>query len=81
MDPKRLWIYCPATNYIRPVQMIYLIALTYTFNYYRFVNDNIKGEIRKKTLLNKGTRCNNKLAPKFLYFFYNYTADNYSGNC
>jgi retron-type reverse transcriptase len=38
---------------------------TYTFNYCHFSNDNVKGEIRKKTLLTEGTRFNNKLAPKF----------------
>lgn len=48
--------------------MIYLITPTYTFNYYHFTNDNVKGEIRKKMLLNKSTRCNTKLAPKFYNF-------------
>ena len=66
--PKRIRIYFVVTNYTRPIQMIYLITSTYTFNYSHFINDNVKGEIRKKMLLNKSTRCNNKLAPKFCNF-------------
>jgi hypothetical protein len=65
---KRLWIYSLASNYIEPVQTIYLTMSTYTFNYCYLMGDNVKGEIRKKTLLIRGTRLNNKLAPKFQNF-------------
>jgi len=62
---KRLWKYSLASNYIKPVQMIHLTMSTYTFNYYYPMGDNVDGEIRKKTLLIRGTRLNNILAPKF----------------
>ena len=62
--PKRFGIFSQASNQIKPVQMIHLTTLTYTFNYYC----NINGEIGKKTLLYRGTRLNNILAPKFRNF-------------
>lgn len=65
---KRLRIDSVVTNYTRHIQMIYLTMPTYTFNYYQFTNDNVKGEIRKKMLQNRSTRYNSKLAPKFYNF-------------
>jgi hypothetical protein len=61
---KRFGIYSQASNHIKPVQMIHPTMSTYTFNYYY----NVNGEIGKKTLLNRGTRLNNILAPKFRNF-------------
>jgi hypothetical protein len=65
---KRFRVYPEAQNYIRPVQSIHFITLTYTFN--SVINSliTVDGEIRKKTLLNKSTRLNNKLAPKIRKF-------------
>jgi retron-type reverse transcriptase len=60
--PKRLRFYSLASNCVKPVQTIHLAMSTYTFNYY------VRGEIRKKTWLNKSTCHNNKLAPKFRNF-------------
>jgi hypothetical protein len=68
---KKLWIYSVASNYIRPVQTIYLITLTYTFNYCHCISNIVKGEIQKNTLPNRSTNINNKLAPKFQNFFIN----------
>ena len=62
--PKRLI----AQNYSRLVQSIHLTTLTYTFNILMNLLRIVDGEIRKKTLLNEGTRLNNKLAPKFQNF-------------
>jgi hypothetical protein len=66
--PKRLQVYPVAKNYIRLVQPIHFITSTYTFNIILSSWIIVDGEIRKKTLLNKGTRLNNKLAPKFRKF-------------
>jgi hypothetical protein len=60
---KRLRFYSLASNCVKPVQTIHLAMSTYTFNYY------VRGEIRKKTWLNKSTCYNNKLAPKFRNFY------------
>jgi len=69
--PKRLRFHSLANNCVKPVQTIHLVMSTYTFNYY------IRGEIRKKTWLNKSTCYNNKLAPKF----FNFTLENFGESC
>lgn len=46
---KRLRIHSVANNYNKLVHAMYLTTSTYTFNYYHLFNDNVKGEIRKKT--------------------------------
>jgi len=61
---KRLWFYTLANNCFKPVRKVHLTASTYTFNYC----SNVTGEMRKKTLLTKGTRLNNILAPKIRNF-------------
>ena len=66
--PKRLRVYPGAKNYFRLVQSIYFTTSTYTFNIIMSSLIIVDGEIRKKTLLNKGTRLNNKLAPKLQNF-------------
>jgi len=66
--PKRLWTCSLASNYIKPVQTIHLTMSTYTFNYCYLIDDNVDGEIGKKTLLIRGTRLNNILAPEFCSF-------------
>jgi retron-type reverse transcriptase len=50
---------------------MHLTTSTYTFHYCHFIDDTVKGEIRKNTLLNEDTRFNNKLAPKFRNFYTN----------
>jgi hypothetical protein len=67
--PKRLRIYFVANDYNKSVQTIYLIALTYTINYCNYIDGNVKGEIRKKALLNKSKCLNNELALKLRRFF------------
>lgn len=42
-----------------------------TFNYCHFMDDSVKGEIRKNTLSIKGICMNNKLAPNFQNFSMN----------
>ena len=69
--PKRLRFHSLASNCVKPVQTIHPAMSTYTFNYY------IRGEIRKKTWLNKSTCYNNKLAPKF----FNFTLENFGESC
>jgi hypothetical protein len=65
---KRFWVYPIAKNYIRPVQSKHFTTLTYTFSSLKNLWVTAEGEIRKKTLLNKSTRLNNKLALKIQKF-------------
>ena len=65
---KRLGFYILASNCIKPVRAIHRAASTYTFNYCYLNGSNADGEIRKKTLLTRGTRLNNILAPKIRDF-------------
>ena len=60
--PKRFWIYSKAHNYIKPVLTKNRTTLTNTLNY------NVRGEIRKIMLPNRGTRSDNRLAPRHRYF-------------
>ena len=48
---------------MKPVHMMYRIALTNTLNY------NVRGEIRKITLLNSGMHIVNRLAPEHRRLF------------
>ena len=65
---KRLGFYILASNCIKPVRAIHRAASAYTFNYCYLNGSNADGEIRKKTLLTRGTRLNNILAPKIRDF-------------
>jgi Cytochrome b/b6/petB len=65
---RRFWVYPVAKHYIRLVQSKHFTTLTYTFNSIKTLLVTAKGEIRKKTLLNKSTRLNNKLALRIQKF-------------
>ena len=65
---KRLGFYILASNCIKPVRTIHRTTSTYTFNYCYLNGSIVNGEIGKKTLLTRGTRLNNILAPKIRDF-------------
>ena len=65
---KRFRVYPVAKNYIKLVQPKHFTTSTYTFNSTKNSQVAVDGEIRKKALLNKGTRLNNKLALKIQNF-------------
>jgi hypothetical protein len=56
--PKRFWIYSKANDYIKPVLTKNRTGLTNTLNF------NVRGEIRKSMLPNRGTHSYNRLAPE-----------------